>query len=74
MFGPFLEMAGELGVGHDIDTVNHGDGREIVKDMLDHRLARDGQQRFGLCERERIKTRGVSGGKDDDFHLLGFNC
>ena len=68
MLRPFLEMAGELGVGHDINAVNAADGREVVEHVLDHRLAGDGQQRFGLGEGERIKARGIAGGKDDDFH------
>jgi hypothetical protein len=38
--------------------------------VLDHRLARDGQERLGLRKSERIQARGVSGGKDDDFHDL----
>jgi hypothetical protein len=63
-------MAGELGVRDDINTVNAADGREVVEHVLDHRLARDGQERLGLGEGERIQTRGVSGGKDDDFHNL----
>jgi hypothetical protein len=63
-------MAGELGVRHDINAVNAADGREIVEHVLDHRLARDGQERLGLREGERIQARGVSGGKDDDFHNL----
>ena len=65
---PFLEMIGELGVGHDVDAVNPADGREIIQDVLDHRLARDGQQRLGLREGERIQARGVTGGENDDFH------
>src|SRR5664280_2421033 len=67
---PFLKMAGELGVGDDIDAVNAADGREVVEHVLNHRLARDGQERFGLREGEWIQARGVSGGKDDDFHNL----
>ena len=66
---PFLKMPGELGVGDDVNAVNLGDGREVVEDVLDHRLARDGQERFGLREGERIEARGVAGGEDDDFHL-----
>ena len=65
---PFLEMPGELGVGDDIDAVDAADGREIVEDVFDHRLAGDGQQRLGLRERERIEARGVTGGENDDFH------
>ena len=68
MFGPFLKMSGELGVGDDVNAVNLGDGHEIIEDMLDHRLARDRQERFGLREGERIKSRGVAGGEDDNFH------
>jgi hypothetical protein len=59
-------MPGELGVGHDIDAVNLGDGREVVEDVLDHGLAGDGQERLGLRERERIKAGGVTGGEDDE--------
>jgi hypothetical protein len=70
MFGPFLEMTGELGIRDDVDAVNLSDGREIIEDVLDHRLARDGQKWFGLREGEGIEARGVSGGKDDDFHIL----
>ena len=69
MVRPFLEMAGELGVGDDVNAVNAADGREVVEHVLDHRLARDGQERFGLGEGERIQARGVSGGEDDDFHF-----
>ena len=50
MFGPFLEMAGELGVGHDINAVDLSDGCEVVEDVLDHGLAGDGQERLGLRE------------------------
>ncbi len=67
---PFLEMIRKLGVGHDIDAVNAIDGREIVEDVLDHRFARDRQQWFGLREGERIEARGVSGSKDDNFHVF----
>ena len=37
--------------------------------MLDHRLAGDRQQRFGLSEGQWIEARGVPGGKNNDFHL-----
>jgi len=61
--GPFLEMPGELVVGHDVDAVDPADGREVVEDVFDHRLAGDGEQRLGLSESERIKTSGVTGGE-----------
>jgi len=41
-------MAGELGVRNDINAVNAADGREVVEYVLDHRFARDGQERLGL--------------------------
>ena len=63
-------MSGELGVGHDINAVNAADGREVVEDVLDHRLAGDGQQRLGLGEGQRIKAGGITGGENDDFHAL----
>ena len=59
--GPLLEVAGELGVGDDVNAVNAADGREVVEHVVDHRLAGDRQQRFGLRERERIKAGGVTG-------------
>ena len=70
MFRPFLEMAGEFGVGHDVNPVNAADGREVVEDVLDHRLAGDGQQRLRLVQGERIQPGGIAGGEDDDFHVL----
>ena len=45
---PFLEVAGELCVGHDIDPLEPADGREVVQHVFDHRPAGHGQQRFGL--------------------------
>src|SRR5581483_7315923 len=63
-------MARELGVSDDIDTVDALDGGEIVEDVVDHRLARNGQQRFRLGKCKRIKPGGVSGGEDDYFHIL----
>ena len=67
---PFLEMIGEFGVGDDINAIDAADGREVVEDVFDHRPAGDGQQRLGLRERERIQTRGITGGQNDDFHAL----
>jgi hypothetical protein len=36
----------------------------MVDDVLQHRLARDGQQRLRLVQRQRIKPGGVAGGED----------
>ena len=67
MVRPLLEMAGKFLIGHDVNPVDAADGREIIEHVLDDRFARDGQQRFGLCQGKRIQPCGVSGGKDDDF-------
>src|ERR1022692_3682485 len=61
-------MSGELVVGHNVDAVDATDGREVVEDVFDHWLAGDGEQRFGLRESKRIKTGGVAGRKNNDFH------
>ena len=66
--GPFLEMRGELGMGDDEHAVEAGNAGEIVEHVVDHRLARDGQQRLRLREGQRIEPSGVTGGEDDQFH------
>ena len=63
-------MAGEFGVGHDVNPVNAADGREVVEDVFNHRLAGDGQQRLRLVQGKRVQPRGVAGGQDDNFHVL----
>ena len=45
-----------------------GIGREMIDDVFEHRLARDGQQRLGLVEREGIEAGGVPGGEDEHLH------
>ena len=67
---PFLEMPGEFRVGHDINTLDAADRREVVQHIFNHRFARDGQKRFGLREGQRVKARGVTGGQENDFHRL----
>src|SRR5206468_2721327 len=66
--GPFLEMAGEPGVGDDIDALEAADGRQVVEHIFDHRPAGDVQEGFGLGEGQGVKARGVAGGEEDDFH------
>ena len=64
--GPCLEVGGELVVGHDVDRANAFDGREVVQDPFDYRLAGHVEQRLGLVEGQRIQARGVAGGEDED--------
>jgi hypothetical protein len=76
LVSPFLEMVGELGVGDHVNPVDARDRREIIEHVLDHGLSRDRQQRFGLGQSQGIKSRGVTGGENNDFHgfrLLDFS-
>jgi len=63
-------MVSEFCVRHDVYAIKSADGREIIEHMLNHRLARDRQQRLRLRQRKRIKSGGVSGGQNYDFHAM----
>ena len=45
------------------------DGREIVENVIDHRLTGDWQQRFGLRECEWVEPGRVAGSENNDFHV-----
>ncbi len=68
LVGPQLELAGELGIGHEDDPGDAADGGEVVEHVIDHRLAGHRQQRLGTREGQRIKTRGVAGRENDHVH------
>ena len=58
-------MVGELGIGNDVGVVDVVDRRQVIQNVVDHRFARDFEQRLRLGQRQRIKPRGVAGRKND---------
>jgi len=70
MIRPFLKVAGKFLIGHDVNPVNAAMGVRLSSTYSIIGLPATGQQRFGLCQGERIQSRGVSGGKDDDFMVV----
>jgi hypothetical protein len=68
--GPLLEMGGEFGVGDNSDAVNPADGRDVVEDALNHRLASHREEGLGLGEGEGVKARGVARGQNQNFHKM----
>ena len=67
---PFLEMAGEFRIGDHVNPVDATNGREVVEHVLDHGFACDRQQRFRLRQGQRIKSCGITGGENNDFHAF----
>jgi len=63
--GPLLEMARELCVGNDVRVIYSANGRDVVDDVLEHRLPRDRQKRFGLIQCQWIKPRSVPRREND---------
>ena len=57
-------MAGEFGIGDDIDAVDAADGSQVVQDMVDHGLAGDRKEGFGLGECKRVEAGGIASGQD----------
>src|ERR1051326_2654984 len=68
--GPVFKMRVELRVRDDVSLVYAANIRDVVEHVLHHRLARDGQERLRLVERQRIKPRGVTSGQNDQFHRI----
>ena len=66
-------MAGELGIGDDINAVQPADRRQIIEHVFDHRLACNQQQRLGLRKGEGVQTGGVTGSEDNHLHWLYFS-
>ena len=49
-------------------------GKPMLEHVLDHRLARDLQQRLRLVQRQRVEPRRVARRQNDQFHKLPFAC
>ena len=62
---PVFKVTRELFVGDDKGAVDAADGRAADKDVFDHWLVTNGQQRFGGVLGEWMQSRGVAGGEDD---------
>jgi len=62
-------MAGELGVGDDINAGMPLMGGEVVEHVLDLGLPATGRT-VSVGEGEGIQARGVASGEDDDFHCF----
>src|SRR5258705_2256254 len=67
--GPFLEVIGELCVRNNVSLINVQDRREIIQNVFEHRLAGHVEQRFGLSQSQRIKSRRVSCRKNNKLHI-----
>ena len=59
---PALEVFGKLSVRDDIDMLDPLDRRQVIQDVVDHRLARDRKQRLGLRQGQWIKPRRITRG------------
>ena len=64
------EIFRELMVCDDVNPLQIRNGREIVEHPIDHRFARNFQERLRFRQGERIKPRRVAGGKDQDIHIF----
>ncbi len=58
-------MFGELLVRDDVSVIDGTNASDLIEHVLEHRLARDRQQRLWLIHRQWIKPRRVTRGEND---------
>lgn len=63
--GPLFEVTGELCVRDDVRVIDRADGRDIVDDVLEHRLPGHRQQRLRLIQCQWIKARRIPRREND---------
>src|SRR5213592_2813218 len=63
------------GVSYYVSLVDIANGREVIQDVFDHRLACNLKQRLGLIQRKGVETRCVACSKNYQFHFffIAFN-
>ena len=69
---PFVEVAGKAMVGYYCDPCYVRDGLDFICDVVDHGLRTDRKKRLRCINCQRIKTRGISGCKNQSNHVYPF--